>query len=711
MNKYSIKTLCLSALLLVALSAAGKIQAQKNYNGPPMFLNVNAISWDLKKLNGEGQFSNQYSWMLTGDNKENTEVFWWPADVWHSQMLYQVFNPVCFDDNGFTNQLGEHRIIPYKCVNGGANDYSHEIRRYRPAYVTVDNTPLYQEYRWQVDPTLKSDIHCTWEDIYVNYGLRVRGEVMAFSNPDHQDYVIYKMTYKFTGETKRPLEDPKEIDIYPDQTVTLWTPLSFSFGPSKCGEYGALGFFAYEAEDDLDSWFEMTSSLVTTKARKNLKVAYYWDYILSGSAAYPNGSKDDMGDPERDKGTGHLLSPQIPGFSLLYAPKSNTDLSDDPEQPFSMPHAGIVQDLWNRTDPGIRNMYLGTDERGKFPKDWITEGRATKPEKGPMRFITAGPYTLTKSTGTVPYDSNFHYDSFTVVYAVGVGSISQEMARKTGQDWYQGLITDQQKDSIILTGTDSLAKVMDRAYWAFSQDMNIDDPLPPPDLNVQSDADRVIVKWSYPDNRYYLDPDTQVDDWYAWRVYRKKGAAYVNDPYDNASGEEWKMVFETTDRTVTEYIDTDVMRGTSYYYAVTAVDDGRHNGSGLFPGKKLESSRYVNRTGVPAIPFKAGLQESDKVRVVPNPATVKAGGLGFPGDPNRIVFAKLPYQCKLQIFTETGDLISSFDHQGTDQEVWNQRTDNNQYIMSGCYILAVTNAKNVSGGSLPDQFVKFVIIR
>lgn len=699
----------LLAFILLTLSVSSKIYAQKNYNGPPMFMNVNAIRWDFKKLNGEGQFSNQYSWMLTGDSKQTTEIFWWPQDVWHSQMLYQVFNPVCFDDNGFTNQKGEHKVIPYKCINGGANDFSYEIRRYRPAYITVDNTPLYQEYRWQVDPHLKTDIVCSWEDIYVNYGMRVRGEVMAFSNPDHQDYVIYKMTYKLTGETKRPLENPKADDYFPDQSVNVWTPLSFSFGPSKGGEYGSLGFFAYEAEDDLDSWFEMTSHLVTNQARKNLKVAYYFDYRMSGSAVYPNRSNDDSGDPDRLNGS--LLSTQIPGYALLYAPKSTQDLTDDPAQPFSIPHAGIVNDLWNRTDAGIRNMYIGTDERGKFPKDWVTEGRDTKAEKGPMRFITAGPYTLSKTTGINPYDSAFKYDSFTVVYAVGVGSISREMARQTGQDWFKGLITDQQKDSIVLSGTDSLAKVMDRAYWAWNQGMNIDDPLPPPDLDVKSEADRVIVKWSYPDNSYYLDPDTQVDDWYAWRVYRKKGAFYVDDPYENSSGEKWEMVFETTDRRVMEYMDTDVIRGTGYYYAVTAVDDGIHNGSGLFPGKKLESSRFVNRTGLAAIPFKAGLQESDKVRVVPNPATVKAGGLGFPGDPNRIVFVKLPYQCKIQVFTETGDLITSFEHQGTDQQIWDQRTDNNQYIMSGCYILAVINAKDLAGNSLPDQFVKFVIIR
>ncbi len=699
-------------LLLIIGALNGAVRAQKDYNGPPMFLNVNAIGWDLKKLNGEGQFTNQYSWMLTGNDKENTEVFYWPRDQWHSQMLYQVFNPICFDDSGFTNQNGEHKVIPYKCVNGGVNDFSWEIRRYRPPYVTVDDIPLYQEYRWETDPNLSSDIVCIWEDVLPNYGMRVQGKIFAFSNPDHGDYAIYQLTYKFTGETKRPLQDPAEDDYFPDQTVRLWSPLSFSLGPSKGGEYGAHGFFAYEAEDDLDSWFEKSSQLVTNQARSDLKVAYYFDYKMAGIAAYPNGSNDDLGDPIRDVNTGYLLSTQIPGFALLYSPTGTNQQQDDPNQPYSIPHAGIVNDLWGRADQGIRDTYIGHDDRGKFPKDWITEGRATKAEKGPMRFITVGPYTLTKNTGAAPFDPAHPYDSFTVVYAIGSGSISRDMARQTGNAWINGQLSDAQKDSIVLTGTDSLFKTIDRAYWAWNQGLDIDDPPPPPDLEVRSDADRNIVRWSYPDNSYFNDPDTHIDDFYAWRIYRKKGAAYVLDMWAKDLDEEWQMIYETTDRNQLEYVDADVVRGQSYYYAVTAVDDGQHNKSGLFPGKRLESSRYANMSGMPVIPFQAGLDVSDQMLVVPNPKTIRSRGeFAFTGDPNRILFVKLPYQCELRVFTETGDLITTIHHQGTDQEVWDLKTNNNQYIMSGCYILAATECRTVESRSLPDQFVKFVVVR
>lgn len=115
------------------------LRAQKNYNGPPLFIDVNAIKLEMKKLNGEGQFTTQYSWMLTGTGPEKTELFFHPQDQWHSQLLYQIFNPVCLDDNGVTDQLGTHKIIPSPFVSTGINDFSLEIRRYRPPYVTLES--------------------------------------------------------------------------------------------------------------------------------------------------------------------------------------------------------------------------------------------------------------------------------------------------------------------------------------------------------------------------------------------------------------------------------------------------------------------------------------------------------------------------------------------------------------------------------------------
>jgi hypothetical protein len=698
--KYPVLVLILFTLLMPDL------MAQKDYTGPPMFLNVNAINYALKKVNGEGQLTNQYSWMLTGLGPEKTEEWFYPADRWHSQLLYQIYNPLCPDDDGYVDHEGKKWVTTEALLNGGVNDYTWERRRYRPPYVMVDGVRQDQDYTWDVDPDLNADIVAEWEDVLRFHGIRTRVQIFAFSNPNHQDYIIYKATHTFTGETKRPIEDPDASEYFPSQTMNIWWPISFSFGPSKAGEYMTRSSFSYEGQDDLDSWFSMPVTHASDAARDSLKVAYYWDAKTNGGRSYPNGSSDDTGDPDRE--TGYLHSPQIPGFSLLHSAKNTFDMTaDDVSQPYAMPHAEIMSDLWGRRDAGLRDTYIGEDNRGRFPLDPITEGFISENgyQYGPMRFITVGPYEL-----TLDHEQE-RYDSLCVVYAIGTGSISWEMADSVGMAWFNGDITDEEKNAAVLTGRDSLAKVMDRAYWAYQNGLNVPDPPPPPDLEVTSDADRVIVEWSYPDESYFKDPDTGVDDWYAWRVYRKRGEATVGAPSELISKERWELIHETTDRNETRFIDNNVTRGVSYYYAVTAFDDGSQNTFGLYPGQKLESSRFANRSKLPARPFKAGRSTTKDVRVVPNPYTIDAGILNFPGGSNQLMFARLPYKCTLTVYTENGDEVVRFDHFGTDQMIWDQKTSTNQYITSGIYILAVRDAEDVEGNKLDDQYIKFVVIR
>jgi len=198
------------------------------------------------------------------------------------------------------------------------------------------------------------------------------------------------------------------------------------------------------------------------------------------------------------------------------------------------------------------------------------------------------------------------------------------MADSLGKAWFRGEISDTEKNTFIEMGKDSLFQAVDRAYWAWKNHLKVPSPPPPPDIEVTSGPDYNTVNWSYPEDR-------------------KTGGYWVNDPRDAYAGYQWELVYETTNRNETTYIDRDVERGVSYYYAVTAVDNGSQNTFGLFPGQRLESSRFANRTQLPAIPFKPGLDTSEKVRVVPNPVTRAAGALAFPGEPDKILFVNLPF--------------------------------------------------------------------
>ncbi|MGE5399578.1 MAG: hypothetical protein ACM3S2_04185 [Ignavibacteriales bacterium] len=687
-------------LLLLPLAT---VLPQRNYEAPPMRLDISNYFLEMNKKNGEGGLISQYSWMLVGTNPQTTELFYWPLDRWQSNMLYQIFNPVVLDEKGIKDENGVVRPMYSRgaaLTNPPKTDWTLETRRYRPPHLSINGIRLDQPYKWKVDPTLKSDIKLEFEDVQEQFGIRSHVEIYAFTGQNHSDYFIWKVTHKFTGEIKIPRDAASAKDTLPDQTIRFWWPISFSFGPSKAGERNALGGFSYEAEDDFDHWFKGASRFTNSGVRDSLYIAYYMD-ASGGGQLYSNGSKDDTGDPDRV--TGHLYSTQIPGYALLHADKSYADKTDDRNQPYSMPHASINDDLWGRRDLGLKLTYRGDDGKGRFPAP-----PALPYAKGPMRFITVGPYELTKNKAAG------RVDSITFVYAVGAGDIGWAAADSIGKLWIQKQITDQQKKDYILKGRDSLLKTLDNANWAWarmSQGKPVPTPPPPPDVDVSKGPKRIFINWSYPDPSYFQDAATGVDDWYSWRVYRKRGARLVDDPSDEKSGAKWELVYETTDRSQTTYADVNVDQGVDYYYAVTAVDNGSQNADDINPHQKLESSRFVTRSMDKIVPSVPGLDRSDLVRVVPNPYTAEQGALLSGGTPDKISFFNLPVKCTLRIFTEGGDPVKVIEHYGEAGDEWDQRTTENQMVASGIYILAVTDAKDLAGNPLPNQFVKFVIIR
>ncbi len=682
--------------------------AQPDMTGKPIVLDVNSIHWTLNKTKGDGGMVNEYSWNFAtyGPDFE----FYWPSDEYLSNMLYQIFSPIMLSDQGLIDTAGIRHskfVEPSQPISSAATDWTLERRRYRPPNVIVDGVKLNPQYNWQVDRTLPADEVAEFNDLIPLYGMRAHVTLYAFSNPELSNIVIWKVTLAFTGEVALP--KTHITTRLPDQTISMWWPFSISFGPTMGGYDQVYGGYPVESENVLDDWMKMKSNLVTDDPRDSLYIAYYYASYLSGLAGaptYPNGSQDASFNPDRT--TGHIYSPQVPGYSLLYAPVSVQNSGDNVAQPYSMMHASIALNLW-QSGQNFRNVYVGTESADKFPPDPVTAGLGL--EKGPMRFVTAGPYDLTKNAAAG------RYDSVTFVYVIASGATPYEVADSIGKAWFKGQITDAQKDSFLLTtGKDSLMNSIDRAYWAWDQISHgrpIPAAPPPPDINVESGPDRITVHWSYPDPTYFNNAVTGVDDWAAWKVYRKKGGYYVDDPYDiqtNNLGATWQLVYETHNRSDTAFVDSTVTRGVDYYYAVSAVNNGTQN-HGLDPGVGLESSWYATRTSVAAASYKAGLSVSGQVRVVPNPYSVAAGALNFSGTPNKLLFVNLPYKCTLAVYTETGDLITRWQHIGTADDTWDQKTTSNQYVTSGIYILAVTDAQGVSGQNLSDQFVKFVIVR
>ena len=701
--------------LLMMMVTVGDARAQRDtLASKPFTINVNKINFSLSTAMGDGGMSNQPSWNLVSRH-QNSEPFFYPADRWYGNMLFQIWNFLNLDDEGYVDHHGERHERVWR-IHGASTDWSWERRRYRPPEVYVDGILTTPPFQWDVDPDLPADYYGVFEDVIRNPdtgygGIRTRVEIYANANPNHQDYIIWKETRKFTGERFLP----REIDGAPtrdmflaNQTLDLWWTYSMGFGPTKGGEFNSWGYFLFESEDSKEDFFRRPSLLVNNRPRTDLTIAYFWDDTNPAQTPYrvktPDGgereSTDTAGSPNRVNGS--LTATQIPGFTILHADRSAHDKSDDPSQPIAAPRGAIPNQMWgNDGNFNMRDHWIGANN------PW--PGPASVSQKGSIRGLAVGPYSLHMQRNDD--GSLVQADSFTVVYAIGVGDVGLEVADSLGRAWFNGEISDQEKRVFIEMGRDSLFHVLDRAYWAWDNDMSVPAPPPPPDVSVESGPGYNEVTWSYPEERYWLDPHTGVNDFAAWRVYRKRGAAMVNDPADGHTGEKWEMVYETTNPNETTWQDKTVDRGVSYYYAVTAVDDGSQNTFGINPGQRLESSRFANMTRMPAIPFEAGLAASDQVRVVPNPATQAAGELAFPGSPNKILFANLPYEATLSVYTEGGDLVTRIHHIGTADEEWQQLNDANQYVASGIYILAVHDARDVDGNPLPDHFVKFVIVR
>jgi hypothetical protein len=139
-------------------------------------------------------------------------------------------------------------------------------------------------------------------------------------------------------------------------------------------------------------------------------------------------------------------------------------------------------------------------------------------------------------------------------------------------------------------------------------------------------------------------------------------------------------------------LDTASNIGENIYYAVVSVDS--------LGGKSGMTNITGHETQAPAV------RTLGKVYVVPNPLIV-TNGLGG-SDPNgevtdRIQFYGLTQQCTIRIFSYSGQLIQTIEHNGdTFGNPWYQITRNNQLLASGVYYFVV---EDVGGARSHGKFV------
>ncbi|MCR4438089.1 MAG: hypothetical protein QHJ34_03500 [bacterium] len=399
------------------------------------------------------------------------------------------------------------------------------------------------------------------------------------------------------------------------------------------------------------------------------------------------------------------LAPAFAGIKFLYVSPDKRGQANtinqvgwsvsDPAHAF--PFTGLeTNEQWYNAMRDLRNAYQAI----LFPQG-LADERWGKARMWTM--VSLGPWDLRPG------------DSLRVVMAEVIGSVRSEIAfaaNVTEQDIAMGSLAD-------------LNATAQRAQFNFDHHYNVPDPPAAPDrieLSRLTGA-RVgnVIRWD--DAGQYL-PDSDYSgaeayDLAGYRIYRS----------DYLPIGPWQQIAEVAARDpslfdpvahIYTFVDTGVVVGFGYYYAVSAFDTGHDHWppdpAAVFPETNsnrvpsLESSYYPNHTVSPFVATFSPVNTTlDQILVVPNPFVMRSGFI-TPGAQDVISFMNIPSPCTIRIYTIRGDLVARIEHtEDTGIAQWDQVTDFGQFAESGFYIYHITSHAPATRGA--TRIGKFCIVR
>jgi len=273
----------------------------------------------------------------------------------------------------------------------------------------------------------------------------------------------------------------------------------------------------------------------------------------------------------------------------------------------------------------------------------------------------------------------------------------------------------------ITCGPDSLGLLANSQVAQVAYDEGFTIPGGPPSPIIQPDYEwnSIKLQWAPGDSLdeagNVLDPEdsrrspehhistiTGKPDFQGYRVYRYAGLDITGDPYeisdmiaqfDKIDG----IGFDTglppiNEDGFREFVDTDLLDGFPYWYSVVSF-----SAPDLEEGLPEFQSGF-NENSVLLYPGPQGPLDAEggAISVVPNPYR---GGSYFDtqgADPElgrKIWFVNLPPRCSVKIFTLSGDLVRTLEHDDPNdgKEPWDVLSDYGRAIATGLYIYVVEN--------------------
>ena len=736
------------SLLLAAVLTVGLISEASAQSFQFLWLDVGDYQRNYSSAGAQGQFDNQGErhWRMINDLSDAhvDGALWIGTKNW-------------IDENGETHDYFVTLTGPRNNGVGYSFPVEHELvsslgeadnpEDSQPAvFVRGGNTFDVLAPVDRVDPEMGADrmVHTVTNTAI---GVTMERKAYAFSQQFHDDYHIIEYVYTNTGN----VDDDAEIEL-PEQTLTdLYIHRSENF---RTNEKGARVVGAAQ------TWGKWNMIDVVGDGHQDYEVDLRATYTWAGFNPNFNMPFSNLGSSvwndepwyilEGDT-VGRLAGGDMNGRAVIFGEKVGNEAPYDIDSDFPPPPEMDADDLTSRDptehqphvlgyqDADGRLTSIGEPMRDYYEIGILSDGskQGTYPHYADIiepdgNFATTtndaangrqGGYRSNESFG--PYELE-PGESVRIVMIDGSSGltwhaqteIGKAFKRSNGEDSLQ-IAYDANGDGIIqgtendvpgdgvspaieydesltknqwaLTARDSLNMVFRRAIANYRSGFAIPQPpLPPREVRVDGRPDRIEVRW----DAYDGGPERT-----AWEVYRTDRHV-SNRPY---------TLIATLPPEATSYDDQDVTRGLDYYYTVRAVGEVNQDDTGLTPtGVRLRSSRYYAQTYAPASLKRPPGEQISDTRIVPNPFNLSAEeSLRWPGGSERLAFLNIPGQSRIQIFTETGELVETIEHtDGSGDEFWNLTTEARQIVVSGIYVAII---EDLESGQMIKR--KFTIIR
>ena len=569
-----------------------------------------------------------------------------------------------------------------------------------------------------VIPGLGSDVYHEAQRVHTG-GIHERIQSWRWANAEAQDIIFQIQTYTYP-------ENPRVPDVRTGERGTDLSPETRDKNPMLQNFYLGTHWFMQAANRGPSGGSHITPTFGNGSRPFEAGIEHgildevnNWDdelklmYSYDGNASDRTGTRpdgDDRGEPAPAAGVpkldeirealvdaGEFLESEYKGRVFLHVDKTpvsdpNT-LSDNWLDDMNEPDLEMRQPRVARWVPDASWITTESADMAAV-HDFYTQPNTTRVER--IRNVATsvesqqGYWEWMVTFG--PWPELNPGESIHVVSAWIVTGPSSEENKRVGRMWSEGSISFAEKEAFLNSGLDSLKAAVAVAHKAWNnREVNsvvgLQPVLPPtPDwpsrIEITSGPDQNELSWA------------AVPGAASYRVYRMAG--FETKPPG------LRDVFTVNG---TSYNDDTVIRGTRYYYAVTAVDA---NG--------LESSYFATRTlGDGVSPFRAPGRDIASVRIVPNPFQIQGGdleqgGFNFTGQANKLLFVNLPASAIIRIFSITGDLIQEFEHTaGSGDLSWDLMiNDNNQFLVSGIYFAHIESRDPQVPGT---HIEKFIVVR